>query len=103
MLEQLKCIELPNGRWDVSRSLCVPPSGPFSDGERKAPLPECQRVLVKPVDRAMSFRSGGMETITLHAYFDSEEKARSAETKEAFRHSIENVRNVLMQRPVCTM
>jgi hypothetical protein len=96
-----------HGMWNVSLSLNVPPHGAFSEAERNALEGRCSGACVQPVKATyFGLRAGDsctLEMVTLDAYFDSEEKARSAETEEAFRHSIENVRNVLMQRPVCAM
>ena len=50
-----------------------------------------------------SWAGGAITVLHFDAYFDSEEKARSAETTEAFRQSIENVRNVVMHYAACAV
>jgi hypothetical protein len=102
MLEQLKIYEL-NGIWDVSLPMSFHLNGQFPEKEIHSISPECHRVCVPPVKAYSSGYSGNQGMIFLHAHFASEKEARSLETREAFKKSVEKVRDVLIQRQVCAV
>ncbi len=96
MLNQLK-VQCINGKWLVSLSLGArAPEWCLQEAWWNNIVVECNRVCVADGIHAVSSHSGASGIIGLHAQFDSESKAKSAETQQTFRRCEKKVNDLLV-------